>query len=219
MRHNARLRFARLRADRARAGHLRRLRNHDFSVVSNDCWGAEIYRHLGLPYRTPFVGLFLFAPCYIRLLEDLEGALRAPLTFVDASRYQCANEDRATRAAGPYPIGVLCGDIEIHFVHHASERTARESWSRRTSRVDPDNLFVKFSADKDACTLDTLARFDALAYAHKVCLSREPYERVPSARRVKGWDPNGANLFWIGLRQFDWIAWLNRQTATPQPVR
>jgi uncharacterized protein (DUF1919 family) len=52
---------------------LLRMRVHDpeFTIVSNNCWGAHIYQNLGEPYRTPFVGLFLAPECYLRLLKRL----------------------------------------------------------------------------------------------------------------------------------------------------
>jgi len=37
--------------------------NHNFSIISSNCVGAKIYQEFGLPYKTPFVGVFLFAPC------------------------------------------------------------------------------------------------------------------------------------------------------------
>jgi uncharacterized protein (DUF1919 family) len=218
LRARAGLRVARYRADRSRARHRGRLRNEGFSIISNDCWGAEVYRHLELPYNTPFVGLFMFAPCYIRLLEDFDSALHAPLTFIDESRYAPANEDRTTRAAGPYPLALLGEDIELHFVHYSDETVALETWRRRVERISRDNLFVKYAADKDESTPELVRRFDALPFDHKVCLSREPYPGVSSARTIRGWEQNGANLFWIGLSQLDWIQWLNRESGTPDPA-
>ena len=34
-----------------------RTRQRDFTIISNHCWGADLYPMLGLPYLTPFVAL------------------------------------------------------------------------------------------------------------------------------------------------------------------
>ena len=83
-----------------------RLKNKTFSVIANNCWGAEVYKEAGLPYLTPFVGLYIFAPCYIRLLSDLKVYMGQELQFIPVSRYAFANAQRATMTA-KYPIGVL----------------------------------------------------------------------------------------------------------------
>ena len=33
------------------------VRDRPFTIVSNNCWGAELYPLLGRPYETPFVRL------------------------------------------------------------------------------------------------------------------------------------------------------------------
>ena len=62
-----------------------RLNNKNFTIVSNNCWGAEIYRELGLQYQTPFVGIAIFAPCYIKLVKDLPKYMGETLKFTNIS--------------------------------------------------------------------------------------------------------------------------------------
>lgn len=38
------------------------LKNKCFTIISNNCWGGFVYQKFNLQYRTPFVGLFIFAP-------------------------------------------------------------------------------------------------------------------------------------------------------------
>jgi len=49
-----------------------KLQNKDFVLISRNCWGGQVYQWLNLPYNTPFVGLFLFGPCYMKLLRDFD---------------------------------------------------------------------------------------------------------------------------------------------------
>ncbi|HHS93529.1 MAG TPA: DUF1919 domain-containing protein, partial [Campylobacterales bacterium] len=50
--------------------HQLKINKHDFSIISNNCWGTFIYKKYGLPYQSPFVNLFIFADDYLKLLEN-----------------------------------------------------------------------------------------------------------------------------------------------------
>ena len=102
----------------------RRIRNMDFSIIASNCWGSRIYQELKIPYNTPFAGLFFYAPCYIRLLSNLETALGAELKFAEKSRYVSKSRGSNER---PYPIGILNDDIEIHFQHYKTAEDAGKS--------------------------------------------------------------------------------------------
>jgi uncharacterized protein (DUF1919 family) len=138
----------------------RKLRNKGFSIISNNCWGGSVYEDFHLEYKTPTIGLFFFAPCYIKFIYDLKNNLKGELNFISFSKYDKANQ---LRSVNPYPIGLLQGDIEIHFLHYTSERDALEKWVRRAERVNFDNLFFSFT-DNEVCTFEEIKAFDALPY-------------------------------------------------------
>lgn len=71
--------------------------NRDFVIVSNNCWGAEIYKRLELEYNTPFVGLMIYGPDYIKLLENFDYYIDRELSFISVSKW--------LEGACPYPIG------------------------------------------------------------------------------------------------------------------
>ena len=41
------------------------------SIITNNCYGTQYYTDENYEYKTPFIGLFLFAPCYINLFRKL----------------------------------------------------------------------------------------------------------------------------------------------------
>ena len=192
-----------------------RVRNRDFTIVTNNCWGAHIYQGLGEPFRTPFIGLFLAPECYLRLLERLRWYLEQPLEFVGASRHEYVNRFRREKGTS-YPIGVLGGDVELQFLHYASEDEARDKWSRRVARVPPDDdrIFVKF-CDRDGCTPEQIAAFDRLPWRHKVCFVSRPMPELESTVWIPESDgptvPDGLQLSRISPRYFDAAGWINGQ--------
>ena len=59
------------------------LESLDFTIISNNCVGGLIYKQMGLPYTTPFVGLFILPEDYYRLTKDIRTYLELPIVFDD----------------------------------------------------------------------------------------------------------------------------------------
>jgi len=183
----------------------RRLKNKKFIVVSNNCWGCDLYKSVGREYNMPFVGLFFDPDSYLKLLEDLEENLSKRLEFVDADR-----------SGFSYPLGVLAGDIQIHFMHYGSEEEARAKWERRTSRLLDERkrgaeFFVKF-CDGDGCTQAHLDKFAELPLEHKLSLGvngsdQDGYLSVPRMQ-AGGKIFNGQKLFEYRYCYFDVTRWI-----------
>ena len=54
----------------ARYYSLKRIKNHDFSIISDNCWGREMYQFLGLPCNTPTAGMGIEKD-YLDFIENL----------------------------------------------------------------------------------------------------------------------------------------------------
>jgi uncharacterized protein (DUF1919 family) len=197
------------RSERARRRLVAATRDVPFTVVASNCLGSRLYQRIDRPYNTPFVGLFLHAPCYLALVEDLEAGLSRPLRFVEGSRYE---EAARVLRESPYPVALL-GDVEIHFLHYASESEARAKWSSRLARMDLDRVFLTFT-DRDACTADHLAAFDRLPTPHKVCFTAAPHPDLATCVPI----PEFANEPCVGdlydrfdlcEKAFDFAGWLS----------
>ena len=141
------------------------VKNKSFSIISNNCWGGGVYEDLNLPYTSPTVGLFFYAPYYIEFLSQLEYYINHEISFISSSKYPEANQFRAEKNWF-YPIG-KAGAIEIHFMHYATEEDALQKWRRRSSRIDYNRLFVKM-CDRDLCTEENKILFDQLPFQRKV---------------------------------------------------
>lgn len=150
------------------------LNNLDFSIISDNCWGNFVYQDFGLEYQSPFVGLFIFSPDYILLLENLDARLKLDLQFIPAEKSKYKEQLIAWNNLGQYPIALLGSDCEIHFLHYHSEDEAKDKWNRRIKRLNFNNLLIKF-CDRDLCTPELIKRFDELTFKNKLCLTAKPY--------------------------------------------
>lgn len=200
-----------------------RLRGRDFTIISNNCWGAHIYQRLGEPYRTPFVGVFLAPTCYLNLIERTRWYLNQPLYFLSQSRHPYIEALRDKRQLR-YPIGCLGGNVEIQFLHYTSEAEAAEKWARRVARVSrsDDRFFFKFD-DRDGCAPEQLSAFDRAPRAHKVCFISKQSAELQSVVWILEASgdsvPDGWELSRISPRYFDAVGWLKgsdgRMQKTP----
>lgn len=175
-----------------------RLINKDFSIISDNCWSSFIYQHFNLPYRSPFAGLFLFSPDYLKLLNDLERHLSCELHFIDANDSRYKDELIINKTFGKYPIGVING-IEIHFLHYTSEQEARDKWNKRVKRINFNNLIVKF-CDRDLATPELIEQFLALPYKNKIFLTSQNYQHS-QALKLKNEDGAYVMREWRNFRK------------------
>ncbi|MBC6697795.1 DUF1919 domain-containing protein [Hymenobacter puniceus] len=193
----------------ARSRQCRLITNRDFTIFSNDCWGAELYKYLDLPFNTPFVGLFLMAPCYLEFLRNPRFYVSQGTIFQHKSRYSIINQ---LREENPYPLATLGSKVEISFLHYSSEEEAREKWCRRVARINWNNLLVKFDGSKDGATPALVHEFEQMPY-RRLLLVKEPVPGSTTAVVVPNYTNNGSHMFLNSLPNYDFINWVN--TGSP----
>ncbi len=165
------------------------LRNTDFTIISNNCWAGRAYQYLDMPYLSPTVGLYFFAPDYIKFVSDLKYYLEIPLTFIDAEQSKYF-EELKIRNQLDKPIGLL-GDVEIVFLHYKTQAEAKEKWDRRKARVNFDNIIIKMSR-MNLCTEAHLREFDELPFKNKIIINnRTPLRYNSEVHWDEEWKPEG----------------------------
>lgn len=145
----------------------KKIKNFDFTIISNNCWGGTIYESYHLKKNSPTVGMFFMAEDYIKFLKNIRYYLEHELVFIEAEDSKYKNELSKDSRWGHYPIGKL-GDIELFFLHYHSQEEALNKWTRRCRRINWDKLLVKFN-DQNGCTSDLIRNFVELPYKNKIC--------------------------------------------------
>lgn len=115
------------------------LLKHPVTIITDDCWGGNVYHYLGLEFSSPLINTFCDRSEYAKLIQDPLFYLQTELTMVREGNLK----------AGIWPVGRL-GDsekyVQIQFVHHTDFNEAAQQWNRRKQRINQDNLFVKMGA-------------------------------------------------------------------------
>ena len=191
--------------------HLRKAyQNLTFHIISNNCWGSQIYPFLGKPYLTPFVGLFFSPDDYIKLLENLDEILSIDPVFGEPGQL----DDRH------YPVGILAGEITVHYLHYVDESDALEKWKRRLSRLSlkPEGLVIKFD-DHDGGTQSLFQRFHQLPFPKKISFSKEKMNFSNNYRiRDEHLDLDGYQFFRVVEQYFDFFYFVTKGQCRKDPL-
>lgn len=183
----------------------KKLENHEFSIISSDCTAGCVCKDLKEQMRSPTRNFYFNADGYIKFCQHLEYYLSLPLT------------DDLEPVETEY-LTAMCGDVRLFLVHYGTIDQAKEEWERRKRRVNYDNLFFLMN-DRNACTEEHIAEFDALPYPNKVCFTHKEYPQYKSTFYITGSEDDNnlksvmdyVHQWWIRryYDQFDFVNWLN----------
>jgi uncharacterized protein (DUF1919 family) len=172
--------------------------------VANNCVSGTIYEDLGIPYQSPFVGLYVMPEDFVKLCSSFEYYMAMKLIAVKVPDLD-------------FPVARL-GDVTIYFMHYQNLENAIEKWERRKSRINFENLgFILIQ--RDGCTIEDMIKFDDLEYSNKVILTSLRDPCCDSARSISyfGEVEELGNILefknsFTGKRimyDFDFVNWIN----------
>lgn len=186
--------------------------NRDFVIVSNNCWGAEIYKRLNKAYNTPFIGLYLYGPDYLKLLQNFDSYLNSDLQFIEKSKWTTDSLD--------YPIGIL-NDVEVHFMHYKDKEEAYTKWSRRLKRMketsSEKDYYFKI-CDRDYANFEIISAFHKLPFPNKLSFGVEDLDidnhiKIEETKN-KNKLPDGVKLYRVSHKYIDVLEWVNSGITT-----
>ena len=189
-----------------------KLKNHNFTIISNNCCGGVIYNSLGERFNSPTINLAFIEPRdFLTFVTNLEECLNADVT------------DITTQANQKYPVGQISlyedRTISIHFMHYKTFSQAKLKWDERKQRINRNNLFVFMEAGIQT-TDELVEEFDKLPYENKVIITNKPYPQYKSAYFIDIYDETyswGKLITYVPktlktkryLDKFNYIKWLN----------
>lgn len=134
----------------------RKLQRSRLSIFSMNCFGGLISNSLGLPFRSPFVNMFLSAQDFVKFARAPRVYLEEDFEFQETKFYHNGNHD--------YPVFKL-GNVVVSMLHYYTKEDAFAKWHERKARINWYNLLAVM------CTEDEkiLEQFDALPYGKKIC--------------------------------------------------
>ena len=154
----------------------KRLKNRNFTIISNNCWGGMIYESYNLIKQSPTIGLFFHADDYIKFISNFNYYINLKLEFIKID--ESKNKEWLVNNVhfDKHPIGLL-DDIEIYFLHYKDEKEAEEKWNRRIERINYNDILFKFN-DQNGCTEEHVKNFLELPYKNKLFFTVKKWEFI-----------------------------------------
>ena len=190
-----------------------RLKNNNFTIITNSCIGGVMYHKLGKPFMSPTINLWMFDKDFIRFVSNLKEHMEKELEFVEG--------------IDPTPTA-WCGDVLIHFNHAHTKEEAADDWNKRRDRINYDNMFIIMSdrpGSDTSCDSREITKEDILSLSKvncrgKVVFSVRKYEDIDYIVQLpkdKGGDYVNMYMFdktkwfkrWRWETAWDWVRWLN----------
>lgn len=174
------------------------LRGGVFTIISNNCWAAHVYRRYQLEYNTPTVGLYFFPTEYLKFLSNLEYYVQKEMSFIPAkeSKYY----SRLIELGQQNKLIGKLDDVEIVLLHYKTEDEAREKWKRRVERINWDRLLIKCTK-QNGMTDEQVKEFDKLPFNHKMIFV--PYQMPAISSAVVYKSDIRENQVWDDIIHFN----------------
>ena len=179
----------------------RKLKNIDFTIISNNCWGGIISEKYGLRKNSPTCGLLINGEDYIKFCRNLKYYISLKLDFFpfEDSKYGYLYPNQK------FPVAKL-GDIEVYFMHYANEDIAADKWYRRCKRINWNNIVYKIS-QKETFTKELIQEFMDLELDNKLCFCYDNIENAIIIPELKDLKSDETSLF---QKYFDEAIYLNK---------
>lgn len=136
------------------------IKNSNFSIICNNCFGGMLYHDLGMQFLSPTINMRFDAAEYVTFLNNLKFYLQCD-DFVDGGNIPTGGR-----------LAILGGKIRLFGLHYKTFDELREKWFERRERVNYDNLFV-IGSYIDDCNDDIARSFCALPHKNKIFLSHK----------------------------------------------
>lgn len=192
---------------------INKLNNKNFTIVSDDNWGKEVYDAFNIPYQSPFIGIHIFNADFIKLVNDFEHYIDKPITFI---HYSDSRHQKTFRHCfgKNYPLGLLNNDIELHFFDYQTPDEALRHWNDRRSKINLENLFFKMDASREENNVATIETFQNIQRTNKVCFlnchdKEKKVNTISTLQLIDYWNPISEIFFPQSLCSFDLMSWLN----------
>ena len=160
----------------------KKLKNKNFSIISNNCFGGIIYRNNHLLYNSPTCGLFFMAPEYIKFIYNIRKYINdveiEEVKIENSKYFQYLKEKNYTGIIGKIV------SIEICFLHYTDIKEVNEKWNRRSKRINWNNIIYKFN-DQNLCTYKELKEFDDFKAKNKICFTAKKYKDLNTIQLKK----------------------------------
>lgn len=134
----------------------RQLQRSQLSIFSINCFGGSLSHTLALPFRSPFVNLYLSNKDFVKFLENPHFYFGKELVY--------HGQKMDSKKTYYFPVAAM-DDVLLNMMHYKNFEDSVINWEKRKTRINWYNLFVVMWATSQ----EELEKFDSLPYGKKAC--------------------------------------------------
>ena len=190
----------------------KKLKNTNFTILSNNCIAGFIYNDLNLQYLTPTANIYISPNDFVKFCKNIKKYIKLEMKEVKEKNVSC-------------PIGQL-DDIKIYFVHYKTFQEGKTKWDYRKKRINYTNLYCIMTdrntifCEPHACDDEIIYEFDKLPIKNKIVFTSKEYKLKSSHYLPKYKDKvvdvatNYINIigkYVIESNGFDYVEFLNNK--------
>lgn len=175
----------------------KRLLPASFTILSDDCFGGQLQRQLGLEYTSPTTGIGMNAHNFMDLVVNIHKPDAGELTFIDDSPYS-------------YPVGSTPYVKLIHFFYDKDREVVLTKWNHRFKGIDYQNIFVKIDFGKPSARPEDIARWNELKLPNSLALVPPSLadQAIHNKLVIPDYSKDGAAMFNVSRKYFNVFDWL-----------
>lgn len=177
--------FQRIKRERLIGKVKSKLKNKQFSIISQNCIGGVFYHDMGIKFLSPTINLYFEQPDFVRFVLEIEKYLSMELLMEWGEEY---------------PVGRL-GDITIHFMHYESCTEAEKSWNKRKERVNLNKIIV-LSTDMEGFDDTVFEMWNQIMYPKVLFTAHKEYIQEKSSVYFSKYEVFNQVLDLIPKREF-----------------
>ena len=159
---------------------VRGLKVHEFTIISNSCWGSTAFESYGLTKQSPTVGVLAMPKDYVCFCSGVERCPSLPLELARPEESKYADALSLDSHWSSYLASRLV-DEELEILHHYYEAEARDKRDSHVRRVSGIGLS---SSSMTRAVPGDLEAFEALPLGYKVVFAVRGYPEVECCMHI-----------------------------------
>lgn len=150
------------------------LKNKNFTIISNNCFGGTVYEWYNLPKQSPTVGCFFVSEDYIKFISSFTNYIQSELKLINITQ---SKHIAFYKSLPTYNDSLFCGvlndEVELVFLHYSTREQIINKWNRRIKRINYENIIFKFN-DQNEFESKYFDEFISLPYKNKLFFTVNP---------------------------------------------
>ncbi|TRW26418.1 DUF1919 domain-containing protein [Flavobacterium zepuense] len=191
---------------------LKKIKNKDFTIISDNCWGGNLYTQLKISYKTPTVGLGMGKHGYLNFIEKLNTQEATTFWQLSADRCYPLNPRRI------YPVGKTSLGT-VHFLHYKEFDPAVRLFQIRYKKINWDNIFYKIDFELEFYTPEHIQRWNDMKIPNSIAFYSDRVKKIWDGEihngvYINNWEAGSSYIFGNFQDTFNYIEWLNTGRIT-----